>query len=55
MVANDGTEHLTSLHQRYLTNLEESTSNYDAVVVVVNYCSTSLFGTNGLLSDIVLR
>ena len=25
----------------------------DIVVVVVNHCSTSLFGTNGLLSDIV--
>ena len=25
------------------------------VVVVVNYCSTSLIGTKGLLSDIVLR
>ena len=25
------------------------------VVVVVNHCFTSLFGTNGLLSDIVIR
>ena len=25
------------------------------IVVVVNYCFTSLFGTNGLLSDIVVR
>ena len=24
-------------------------------VVVVNYCFTSLFGTKGLLSDIVIR
>ena len=24
-------------------------------VVVVNHCFTSLFGTNGLLSDIVIR
>ena len=26
----------------------------DKVVVVVNHCFTSLFGTNGLLSDIVI-
>ena len=26
----------------------------DEVVVVVNHCITSLFGTNGLLSDIVI-
>ena len=25
------------------------------VVVVVNHCFTSLFGTNGLISDIVIR
>ena len=27
----------------------------DAVVVVVNHCFTSLFGTKGLLSDIIIR
>ena len=27
----------------------------DRVVVVVNHCFTSLCGTNGLLSDIVIR
>ena len=26
-----------------------------AVVVVVNHCFTSLFGTKGLLSDIIIR
>ena len=28
---------------------------YQVVVVVVNLCFTSLFGTKGLLSDIVIR
>ena len=28
---------------------------YNYVVVVVNHCFTSLFGTKGLLSDIVIR
>ena len=27
----------------------------EGVVVVVNHCFTSLFGTKGLLSDIIIR
>ena len=34
---------------------EERSNKIKVVVVVVNHCFTSLFGTNGLSSDIVIR
>ena len=49
--------------ERYVTGVLATNDDIKArfnvlwtdVEVVVNYCFTSLFGTNGLLSDIVIR
>ena len=39
----------------YMDSREEGTAKPSSIVVVVNHCFTSLFGTNGILSDIVKR
>ena len=53
-----------NLARKYLgTVAKRQKENYDVkattikyqVVVVVNHCFTSLFGTKGLLSDIIIR
>ena len=38
-----------------LYQLEVDDIQVDDIVVVVNHCFTSVFGTKGLLSDIVIR
>ena len=37
------------------SGIKRSVVHHYAAVVVVNHCFTSIFSTNGLLSDIVLR
>ena len=43
-----------SVNGEALEGLEKNEVNR-ALVVVVNHCFTSLFGTKGLLSDIIIR
>ena len=42
-------------YQRYEFQVDGSKCIKVVVVVVVNHCFTSLFGTKGLLSDIIIR
>ena len=42
-------------HKQNELEVERGTEIHNTTVVVVNHCFTSLFGTKGLLSDIIIR